>query len=42
MSLVSPEIVRKILKHGGGVRVVKPEALRELIKAEAENIAKIY
>lgn len=36
------EIVREMLKHGAGVEVMKPEALRELIKAEAENIAKIY
>ena len=36
------EIKREILKHGDAVTVVKPKSLRELIKSEAINIAKIY
>jgi predicted DNA-binding transcriptional regulator YafY len=36
------EITREILKHGDAVTVIKPESLRELIKTEAEKIAKIY
>ncbi len=36
------EIKREILKHGDAVTAIKPEGLRELIKAEAVNIAKIY
>jgi len=36
------EIKREILKHGDAVTVIKPESLRELIKTEAINIAKIY
>jgi predicted DNA-binding transcriptional regulator YafY len=36
------EIKREILKHGDAVTVIKPEGLRELIKSEAINIAKIY
>jgi predicted DNA-binding transcriptional regulator YafY len=36
------EIKREILKHGDAVRVIKPKDLRDLIKAEAEKIAKIY
>jgi len=36
------EITREILKHGDAVEVIKPETLRDLIKAEAEKIAKIY
>jgi len=36
------EIKREILKHGDDVTVIKPESLRELIKSEAINIAKIY
>lgn len=36
------EIMMEILKHGSGVEVVKPERLREMIKAEAAKIAKIY
>ena len=36
------EIKREILKHGDDVMVIKPESLRELIKSEATNIAKIY
>jgi predicted DNA-binding transcriptional regulator YafY len=36
------EIKREILKHGDDVEVVKPKTLRDLIKAEAEKIAKIY
>jgi predicted DNA-binding transcriptional regulator YafY len=36
------EIKREILKHGGEVEVIKPKDLRDLIKAEAEKIAKIY
>jgi predicted DNA-binding transcriptional regulator YafY len=36
------EIKREILKHGDEVEVIKPKNLRNLIKAEAEKIAKIY
>lgn len=36
------EITREILKHGDAVVVIKPESLRELIKAEAKKIVKIY
>jgi predicted DNA-binding transcriptional regulator YafY len=36
------EIKREILKHGDEVEVIKPENLRNLIKAEAQKIAKIY
>jgi len=30
------------LKHGDDVEVIKPKTLRDLIKAEAQKIAKIY
>ena len=36
------EIKMEILKHGDMVEVIKPKSLRELMKAEAESIAKIY
>ena len=36
------EIRMEILRHGDMVEVIKPKSLRELIKAEAENITKIY
>lgn len=36
------EIKREILKHGNAVEVIKPKTLRDLIKAEAQKIAKIY
>lgn len=36
------EIKREILKHGDMVEVIKPKSLRDLIKAEAEKITKIY
>ena len=36
------EIKREILKHGDAVEVIKPKTFRDLIKAEAEKIAKIY
>ena len=36
------EIKREILKHGDEVEVMRPKELRDLIKAEAEKIAKIY
>jgi predicted DNA-binding transcriptional regulator YafY len=36
------EIKMEILKHGDAVEVIKPKSLRDLIKAEAEKIAKIY
>lgn len=36
------EIKREILKHGDAVRVIEPKYLRDLIKAEAEKITKIY
>ncbi len=36
------EIKREILKHGDEVEVIKPKDLRDSIKTEAEEIAKIY
>jgi len=36
------EIKMEILKHGGMVEVIKPKSLKDLIKAEAEKIVKIY
>jgi predicted DNA-binding transcriptional regulator YafY len=36
------EITREILKHGDAVEVIKPKTLRDLTKAEAQKIAKIY
>ena len=36
------EIKMEILKHGSDVEVIKPGSLRELIKAEAQNISQIY
>ncbi|NWG04769.1 MAG: WYL domain-containing protein [Syntrophaceae bacterium] len=36
------EIKREILKDGDAVTVIKPESLRDLIKTEAQKIAKIY
>jgi predicted DNA-binding transcriptional regulator YafY len=36
------EIAMEVLKHGAGVEVIKPKALREIIKKEAKQIAKIY
>ena len=36
------EIKMEILKHGAGVEVIKPKALRDIIKEEAKKIAKIY
>jgi predicted DNA-binding transcriptional regulator YafY len=36
------EIAREILKYGSGVEVIKPEGLRQFIKAEIDKAAKIY
>jgi predicted DNA-binding transcriptional regulator YafY len=36
------EIKMEILRHGAGVEVIKPKALREIIKEAAKKIAKIY
>lgn len=36
------EIQREILRHGSDVEVIRPKALRRLIKAEAEEILKKY
>src|SRR4030043_631398 len=36
------EIKMEILKHGDEVELMRPKELRDLIKAEAEKIAKIY
>lgn len=36
------EVMMEILKHGADVEVIKPKALRDLIKEEAREIAKIY
>ncbi len=42
LSNPSGSAIPEILKHGAGVEVIKPKALREIIKHEAKNIAKIY
>ena len=36
------EIKMEVLRHGAMVEVIKPKGLRELIKAEAERISRIY
>jgi len=36
------EIMMEILKHGSGVEVIRPKALRELIREESKKIARIY
>jgi predicted DNA-binding transcriptional regulator YafY len=36
------EIKMEILKHGSDVEVIMPKSLRNLIKAEAEKIVRIY
>jgi len=36
------EIAMEVLRHGSGVEVIGPEALRELIRAEAKRILQIY
>jgi predicted DNA-binding transcriptional regulator YafY len=36
------EIMMEILKHGSGVEVIRPKALRELIRGESKKIARIY
>ena len=36
------EIMMEILKHGSGVEVIRPKALRELVEEEAREILKIY
>lgn len=36
------EIKMEILRHGAGVEVIKPKALREIIKEAAKKIVKIY
>lgn len=36
------EITMEILKHGAGVEVIKPKALREIITHEVKKILKIY
>ena len=36
------EIKMEILKHGSGVEVIRPKALRELIREEARRIIRIY
>jgi predicted DNA-binding transcriptional regulator YafY len=36
------EIMMEILKHGSGVEVIRPKALRELIREEAGRIIRIY
>jgi len=36
------EIKMEILKHGAGVEVIKPKALRDIIKKEAKKIERIY
>ena len=36
------EVIMEILKHGSGVEVIKPEALRKRIKEEAKKILDVY
>jgi predicted DNA-binding transcriptional regulator YafY len=36
------EIMMEILKHGSGVEVVRPKALRDLKREEAKKIARTY
>jgi hypothetical protein len=36
------EKLSELLKHGGGVEVIKPECLKQIVKAEAEKIAGMY
>jgi len=36
------EVMMEILKHGADVEVMKPKALRDIIKEEAKKIARIY
>ena len=36
------EIKMEILRHGSMVEVIKPKNLRDLIKAEAERVTRIY
>jgi predicted DNA-binding transcriptional regulator YafY len=36
------EVIMEILKHGSGVEVIRPKALRELIREEAGRIIRIY
>jgi predicted DNA-binding transcriptional regulator YafY len=36
------EIMMEILKQGSGVEVIRPKALRDIIKEEAKKIARIY
>jgi len=36
------EITMEILKHGSGVKVIRPESLRNRIRQEAEKIGRLY
>jgi len=36
------EIKMEILKHGAGVEVIEPKALREMVLEEARNLCRIY
>jgi predicted DNA-binding transcriptional regulator YafY len=36
------EIAMEILKHGSGVKVIRPESLRTRIRQEAEKISSLY
>jgi len=36
------EITMEILKHGSGVKVIRPESLRNRIRQEAEKISRLY
>jgi predicted DNA-binding transcriptional regulator YafY len=36
------EIKMEVLRHGDAVEVMKPKALRDLIREEAENILMVY
>lgn len=37
-----PELLMEILKHGSGVEVIRPKALREMVRTEAEKTHKLY
>ncbi|HSW62011.1 MAG TPA: WYL domain-containing protein [Dissulfurispiraceae bacterium] len=37
-----PELLMEILKHGAGVKVIRPPELKKLVRAEADKIARLY
>ncbi len=40
--IVNPELIQVLLKYGSDVRVLRPQKLRDRMKAEAEKIADLY